>query len=281
MQFLANRAPRIRILADAALETTVLSARWFIVAWLTQDTGFVARAQGYLDDVVGRDRPPNSGDRARLPYIDAIVEEILRWRPIGTTGVPHLNKVEDQYEGFRIPAGSIVFANQWAITREAEVFGEDASDFVPERWLAGTGKGNGNANGNGKGSGGVTANGEGKERTEDRDSALRDLPTIGFGFGRRVCTGRHIARSELWIQIAMLLWAFNLEGAVSRETGESVKVNPLDMTDSLVIRPMPFNVVLKTRGPWVDEVITKQCGTLDADLVELLDNIGEHRASRQ
>lgn len=276
------------ILADAALETTVISAAWFVVAWAAAGGrgggaspagGFVARAQRCLDDVVGRGRLPGFEDRACLPYIDAIVEEVLRWRPIGTTGVPHLTKVEDQYEGYRIPAGSIVFANQWAIARDAGVFGEDVEDFVPERWLVAEADGPG-----GDGNGGVAADADNEGRSNSEEGgvgALRDLPSIGFGFGRRACTGRHVARSVLWIQIAMLLWAFDLEGAVSRETGEEVEVDPMAMTDSLVIRPVPFNVLFKARGPWVEEVIQKQCDTLDVDLVELLDKIGEYRASRQ
>ncbi|ROW06201.1 hypothetical protein VMCG_04577 [Cytospora schulzeri] len=289
------------ILADAALETTVISASWFVVAWLahgggtgtgtTGTTGFVAKAQRCLDDVVGRDRLPDFDDRPRLPYIDAIVEEVLRWRPIGTTGVPHLTKVEDRYEGRRIPAGSIVFANQWAIARDVEVFGEDVDDFVPERWLvdgAGAAAGDGTGGGGGGENGGddVTTDGGDKEEKSSNSedcgagSGLRDLPSIGFGFGRRACTGRYVARSVLWIQIAMLLWAFDLEGAVSRETGEKVEVDPMAMTDSLVIRPVPFDVLFKARGPWVEEVIQKQCDTLDVDLVDLLDKIGDYRASR-
>lgn len=273
------------ILADAALETTVLSATWFVVAWLAYGrrgpggvagdagAGFVARAQRCLDEVVGQGRPPDFGDRDRLPYIDAIVEEVLRWRPIGTTGVPHLTKVEDRYEGSRIPAGSIVFANQWAITREAGVFGEDAEDFVPERWLAET-------DGDGGGDGEEGKSGLTREEGGGGGGALKDLPAIGFGFGRRVCTGRHVARSVMWIQIAVLLWAFDLEGAVSLETGERIEVDPMAMTDSLVIRPVPFNVVFRPRGPWVEEVIRKQCDTMNVDLVELLERIGKHRGWR-
>lgn len=66
--------------------------------------------------------------------------------------------------GYRIPAGSIVMGNHFAIARDEEVFGKDTDDFIPERWLA-------------------------------DDGTLKDLPQTGFGFGRRICTGRHIARN--------------------------------------------------------------------------------------
>jgi len=46
------------------------------------------RAQAELDVVVGRDRLPTLDDRPRLPYIEAICSELLRWQmatPLGST----------------------------------------------------------------------------------------------------------------------------------------------------------------------------------------------------
>jgi cytochrome P450 len=45
------------------------------------------RAQAELDAVVGRDRLPTFDDRPRLPYIEALCKELMRWlmvTPIGT-----------------------------------------------------------------------------------------------------------------------------------------------------------------------------------------------------
>ena len=45
------------------------------------------RAQAELDIVVGRDRLPTFDDRPRLPYIEALCKELMRWQmvtPIGT-----------------------------------------------------------------------------------------------------------------------------------------------------------------------------------------------------
>lgn len=46
------------------------------------------KAQALIDGVVGRDRMPSFEDRNKLPYIDAIVKEVLRWRPVGPIGLP-------------------------------------------------------------------------------------------------------------------------------------------------------------------------------------------------
>jgi cytochrome P450 len=37
------------------------------------------KAQLQLDEVVGYDRLPDFTDRDRLPYIDCILKEVLRW----------------------------------------------------------------------------------------------------------------------------------------------------------------------------------------------------------
>ena len=45
------------------------------------------RAQAELDVVVGRDRLPTLDDKQRLPYIEALCKELMRWQmvtPIGT-----------------------------------------------------------------------------------------------------------------------------------------------------------------------------------------------------
>ena len=47
----------------------------------------MARAQVELDSVVSENRIPTFEDQAQLPYVTAIVKELLRWRtvaPIGT-----------------------------------------------------------------------------------------------------------------------------------------------------------------------------------------------------
>ena len=45
------------------------------------------RAQAQIDSVISRDRLPTFEDRSRLPYIEAICKELLRWQillPLGT-----------------------------------------------------------------------------------------------------------------------------------------------------------------------------------------------------
>jgi cytochrome P450 len=45
------------------------------------------RAQAELDSVIGRARLPTFEDRPRLPFVDAVCREVLRWRPVAPLGV--------------------------------------------------------------------------------------------------------------------------------------------------------------------------------------------------
>jgi cytochrome P450 len=48
-----------------------------------------ARAQAEIDSVIGSDTLPTFEDRASLPYVDAVVRENYRWKPIGPLGDFH------------------------------------------------------------------------------------------------------------------------------------------------------------------------------------------------
>lgn len=72
------------------------------------------RAQEELDRVVGSGLPTMQ-DRPSLPYVQALVQEVLRWHPVTPLGVPHMSTQEDEYRGYRIPKGSILIPNVWSV----------------------------------------------------------------------------------------------------------------------------------------------------------------------
>lgn len=177
------------------------------------------------------------------------VNETLRWRPGVPGGVPHVNRTEDEYQGYRIPAKSIILPNHFAITRDEAVFGPDVDSFIPERWMTD----------------------DADKRSPQSDAcgfntvAIRDLPYVGFGYGRRGCTGRYIARNQLWIQIARMLWAFDVEPGVDEETGKRCVVDDMDFTEGFATMPKPFKAVVRPRGAWARRVILQSGSTHEID----------------
>jgi cytochrome P450 len=71
------------------------------------------KAQEEIDDVIGTDRLPTLSDRGSLPYVEAIVLELLRWQPITPLNIPHATTEDDVFEGMFIPKGSVIMVNQW------------------------------------------------------------------------------------------------------------------------------------------------------------------------
>ena len=160
---------------------------WWLLAMLAYPET-QARAQAELDAVVGRARLPTFADYPHLPYIRAMAKEALRWRPVGPLAAPHRSTEDDWYEGMFIPKGTICIPNVWLMNRDPEIFGKNTEHFEPERYL--------------------DANGE----TAPGMSEIREDGHFSYGFGRRICVGRHVADNSLFINIAVILWATNIEG---------------------------------------------------------------------
>ncbi|KAI7239248.1 hypothetical protein KC330_g2067 [Hortaea werneckii] len=109
---------------------------------------------------------------------------------------------------------------------------------------------------------------------EDRaELTYVDAINVGFGFGRRICAGRHIARNGLFIKVARLLWAFNIEPGVDRTTGETIEVSDMDCVDGLVVLPKPFKAVFRLRCDNVKDVLNSH-GKVDInDHLQILNEV--------
>ena len=66
------------------------------------------KAQQEIDRVVGSDRLPVHADASSLPYVQALLLEIERWRPPVPMGIPHCAMTDDEYKGYHIAKGTIV-----------------------------------------------------------------------------------------------------------------------------------------------------------------------------
>jgi cytochrome P450 family 135 len=70
-------------------------------------------------------------------YLDAVVKETLRVRPIVSDVVRTLQS-EAEVGGYRLPAGTVVLPAIALVQRDTRRYGADAREFRPERWLDGS-----------------------------------------------------------------------------------------------------------------------------------------------
>ncbi|KAE8167868.1 cytochrome P450 [Aspergillus tamarii] len=183
------------------------------------------QAQRELDQVVGSGRLPSFEDEDKLPYVNAFISEVLRWRPMAPAGGPRTLAEDDEYMGYFLPAGATVIANQWEMDMDESIF-EDAPSFKPERWIQNP-----------------------------------DLPLSAFGFGRRICPGQYFARSSLFIVIARMLWAYDIDSADRTENFGVIFTLP------------PFEASFRVRSPERQQIIEQGWQMANKDCTDLLNAI--------
>ncbi|KAL1748612.1 cytochrome P450 [Schizophyllum fasciatum] len=221
-------------LYNAAADTSLITLLNFALAML-DNPEMQRRAQAELDAVLGPLQLPGGApghlpefaDEPHLPFITALVRETMRWMPVAPTGVPHAFTGEqpDVYQSYAIPRDAIVLPNIWAMTHDESVY-PDPDTFKPERFLDSAGQ---------------------------LDPNVRDPGDIVFGFGRRVCPGRHMAYSSVWITVASTLRVYNIEKA-KRPDGSIIEP-PRKWTSALVLNPMPYKCLLVPRNEAAKEII--------------------------
>ena len=158
-------------------DNTRMTINVFIMAMVTRPQA-QARARQEIDRVCtdGESlRLPRMTDLSEMPYVGAMIKEVLRWRPTVPIVPPHQLTEDLEIEGFFIPAGTTFLINSIGLSTEFD----NAHEFQPERWIDGSG--------------------------------AEKVPNFwGFGGGRRICVGWKVAQQALFIAFARLLYCFEL-----------------------------------------------------------------------
>ncbi|KAJ7101256.1 cytochrome P450 [Mycena belliarum] len=196
-------------------DTSVTALEIFVLAMLSNPEA-QRRAQAEIDAVTGARYIPDFADEASMPYVAAVVKEVLRWRNVLPIAVPHYTAFEDNYRGYRIPAGSMVIGNTWAILHD-EVSYPDPYAFEPERFLL-----------------------------DGKINPAVQSPDIAFGYGRRLCPGRHAAVAGVWIAVVSILATLDIM-KLRDERGEEIEPT-YEFGPGLISQPLPFKCAIKPRS---------------------------------
>jgi cytochrome P450 len=238
-------------LLNGAMETEVNTLMW-IIACLADNPGAQEEAFKELDDICRK--KPTLEDEIDLPYITAIINETLRYRPPTPFGFAHVSNKDDEYNGYFIPKDTPLLLNLFAINHNERRF-LAPDKFRPSRFLQNYSTGS------------VKSksillpqfdfdSGIENEMANKRNS-LKGLlknnsPSLtnssmpmhmSFGAGRRYCIGQHLAQKQLFLAIAHILWAFEIKPGVGDDGKTSLRVNINDGKLSLTsFSPYPYKV---------------------------------------
>ncbi|KAF8910615.1 cytochrome P450 [Gymnopilus junonius] len=205
----------------AGSDNTVATLAGFVFAMLSNPEA-QAQAQSEIDSVIPNGDLPTFEDKDSLPYVTALVMEVFRCSISSPIGGPHVLQEDDVYKRYRLKAGSIVFANIWAIFHDEVTYPHPFS-FKPERFLKG-----------------------------GKLNPVQEIYTV-FGFGRRICPGRYMAFSTIWIAVASMLATFNISKVVDKD-GRAIEP-VLKYGNSSSCLPAPFECAITPRRPDVERTI--------------------------
>ncbi|KAH8918097.1 cytochrome P450 [Atractiella rhizophila] len=210
----------------AGIETSSGTIAVFIMACVHAGETFTKKAQEELDRVVGSERMPDWGDLDELVYVKAVVGETFRWRPVAVLGgTPHQSTQDDVYNGMYIPKGTTVIGNLWSIHLNPTDF-PDPDKFDPSRFLG----------------------------TRDYPGAFGHS---AFGWGRRICPGWPIGHNSVFLNVARMLWAFNILPALN-QSGKPIPVDTMNLTSGFNSRPHPFPCRFQVRSAKHKEVVERE-----------------------
>ena len=122
-------------LIEAGSDTSRKALNAFIMASICYPS-FYRKARAEVDKVCSTGdnlRLPVLADMPELPYICAIIKEVLRWRPIFSLTPDHTLTTDLEFEGYRFPKGTGFVINEIAVGNECD----EPEAFKPERWLDG------------------------------------------------------------------------------------------------------------------------------------------------
>ncbi|KAL8791271.1 MAG: hypothetical protein Q9213_000228 [Squamulea squamosa] len=197
----------------AGLHTTSAAMVW-ILKYLTENQDVQARLRAELQNafpaaVQENNRLPTSAElmNAKLPYVDAVIEETLRLRAAFLIARDTVRDTE--LLGHRIPKGTVCLLVCQGLNHFSSLppksgkparqypgnGNPDLEVFDPERWL-------------------VRKDGEVKFDGSSNSQ-------MAFGLGVRACWGRKLAELEMKMMTAMVTWYFDILGVPELEKRES------------------------------------------------------------
>ncbi|KAM0808970.1 putative Cytochrome P450 [Seiridium cardinale] len=163
---------------------TVACALQSFVYHMVRAPGLWKRAQNEIDAARGNglcgDRVVSYTDAIQLPFTAACIKEALRIHPPVPWNLPRVGKNEVKVGEKTFPAGVTLSVNPWAIHHSKEIWGENAHEFSPDRWL-------------------------------DTDSGKMERYFLPFGAGSYMCPGQSLARVELAKVTATLVRDYNIQ----------------------------------------------------------------------
>jgi cytochrome P450 len=158
---------------------TSTSTLTFMMYELARHPEVIERLLEEQDRVLGEGEPEIAKLEREMPYLDKVLDEVLRLYPPAWIG-PRRAMREFEWGGHTVPRGAYLNYCSWASHRIPEVF-PDPEAFIPERF------------------------------SKERKAALPRGAYVPFGGGQRICIGKRFGQTEVKVVATMLLRRLRLD----------------------------------------------------------------------
>lgn len=213
---------------------TLTAALHIVVVTLTRYPHVLKKAQEEVDRVIGSNRMPTLADMKDLRYINAVIEECNRLRPIAPLNLPHEMVCDQIIDGILYPKDAAVFINIYHMYRDERYF-DRPDEFIPERFIR---------------------NPYGIKEGVIDDPVRR--PNLQYGAGRRVCPGVNAASTSIELMTARLIWGFELLPAIAPDTGKEIYPDLDNCTEGILVVPLSTSARIVPRSAHHKDVIDRE-----------------------
>ncbi|KAF8792480.1 Cytochrome P450 1A2 like protein [Argiope bruennichi] len=169
-----------RFLFGAGSETVRVTLDWMLFTCVARPE-IQEKIHAEIDEVIGRERFPTWEDHLNMPFTEAALTEVMRWKSIVPINVPHYTLEDTELNGYFIPKHTHVFSILWAVNFNEKLWGKDVQEYKPERFLS-----------------------------EDGKKVVKPEYTITFSVGKRACPGKILAEIETFLYLVAILQKFEL-----------------------------------------------------------------------
>uniref|UniRef100_A0A7N0TMA3 Cytochrome P450 n=1 Tax=Kalanchoe fedtschenkoi TaxID=63787 RepID=A0A7N0TMA3_KALFE len=198
---------------NGGTDTTGTAIEWAI-ARLIENPGMQSRLYEEIRETAG-DRKVDEKDVEKMPYLNAVVKELLRKHPPTYFSLTHAAVEDTKLGGFDIPADCNVEFYLPGISDDPRLW-SSPDMFDPERFLVG--------------------------REEADMTCVKGVRMMPFGAGRRICPGLGMATVHVSLMLARMVQEF--------EWGADPNNNIIDYTGKLeftVVMKNPLRAMIKPR----------------------------------
>ena len=181
--YASKNMAKISGLLAGAVDTTSTTSIWLLYL-LSQHPDIQDKLYQELITAVGPDGEVSASNLPSL--LKAALKESQRMYPVAGYAVLRVFDRDLDVLGYHIPSGVNIVMHEYVMSLDKRYCGENAKEFVPERWL--------------------------RDETGERQE-LNAFVSLPFGYGTRMCIGRRIAESMIYILISKILLSYRLEYA--------------------------------------------------------------------